>query len=201
MPVSVRNPYAELLQLPPCVFKPRRTNAHYLAYIEAITFYHQLQRGLKTDERTGTLYIETTIEDIKEANKLLSEILLRKSDELTGGCRGYLEQLKALLQRLEQTTFTNKDVRTHLRLPGTTVRRYNHELLQNGYIKLQEKDKHQGYIYEIASYEEYQQLQKSVTNVLNEVLIRLQTGEPPMSQTTTGSTKPKPDKKKDSASQ
>jgi hypothetical protein len=28
VPVSVRNPYAELLQLPPSVFKPRRTNGH-----------------------------------------------------------------------------------------------------------------------------------------------------------------------------
>jgi predicted transcriptional regulator len=200
-PITVRNPYAELLQLPPSVFKPRRTNAHYLAFIEVITFYHQYQREQKVDQATGEVFIETTIDDIKEANRLMGEIMLRKSDELTGGCRAYLEQLKTLLQRLEQSTFTNKDVRSYLRLPGTTVRRYHHELLQNGYIKLQEKDKHQGYIYEITSYEEYQQLQKSVTAVLDEVLTHLQTGEPPMSQTTTSSTKPKPDKKKDSVSQ
>jgi hypothetical protein len=37
-PVEVRNPFAEQLLLPAGVFKPRRTNAHYLAFIEAVTF-------------------------------------------------------------------------------------------------------------------------------------------------------------------
>ncbi|WP_315814178.1 hypothetical protein [Paraflavitalea speifideaquila] len=35
-PVAVRNPYAEDIQLPVSVFKPRRTNAHYLVFIEVI---------------------------------------------------------------------------------------------------------------------------------------------------------------------
>lgn len=201
LPITVRNPYAELLQLPPSVFKPRRTNAHYLAFIEVITFYHQYQRDQKVDKITGEVYIETTIDDIREANSLMGEVLLRKSDDLSGACRNYLERLKAYLQQLNQITFTNKEVRRSLRLSGTTVRRYHNDLLQNGYIKLQEKSKHLGYIYEITSYEEYQQLQKSVTVALDEILTRLQTGEPPVSQTTTGSIKPKPDKKKDSVSQ
>ncbi|MET2997086.1 hypothetical protein ABXT01_14365, partial [Flavobacterium columnare] len=42
--ISVRNPYAEFLSLPQSVFKPRRTNAHYLQFIEAITFYKQYQK-------------------------------------------------------------------------------------------------------------------------------------------------------------
>jgi predicted transcriptional regulator len=200
-PVKVRNLYAEYLQLPASVFKPRRTNAHYLAFIEAVTFYHQYQREQKTDQSTGEVYIETTVEDIREANRLLSEILLRKSDELSGACRNYFEQAKTLLQQLEQTTFTNKEIRKHLRLPGTTVRRYNHELLQNGYIKLQEQNKQQGYLYEIVSFDEYQQLQKGVNEVLNEILTNLQASEPPMSQITSGSTKPRSGKKKNSVSQ
>ena len=44
MPVQIRNPYAEKLKIPSEVFKPRRSNAHYLAFIEAVTFYHQYQR-------------------------------------------------------------------------------------------------------------------------------------------------------------
>lgn len=43
-PIPVRNPYAEQLQLPVGVFKLKRTNAHYLAFIEAITFYQAIQR-------------------------------------------------------------------------------------------------------------------------------------------------------------
>lgn len=200
-PIAVRNPYAELLQMPPSVFKARRANAHYLAFIEVITFYHQYQRQQKVDHATGQVYIETTIEDIKEANRLMNEILLRKSDELPGGCRTYFEQLKALLQQSGDTTFTNREIRTHFRLPGTTVRRYNSELLQNGYIKLQEQNKHQGYVYEIVSYEEYQQLQKSVTVLLDEVINNLQAGEPLMSQKPTGSSKHKSTNQKNQVSQ
>ena len=38
-PIKVINPFAEYLELPQSVFKPRRTNSHYLQFIEAITFY------------------------------------------------------------------------------------------------------------------------------------------------------------------
>lgn len=69
------------------MFKPRRTNAHYLAFVEVVTFYHQYQREKKHDPDTGEEYIETTLEDIAEANKLMKEILLRKSDELNGATR------------------------------------------------------------------------------------------------------------------
>ena len=58
-----------MLQIPKEVFKPRRTNAHYLAFIEAVTFYHQYQREKCHDTETGEEFIETTLEDIKEANK------------------------------------------------------------------------------------------------------------------------------------
>ena len=40
-PVRIRNPYAELLKIPETVFKLLRTNAHYLAFIETVTFYLQ----------------------------------------------------------------------------------------------------------------------------------------------------------------
>ena len=73
-PIRVRNPYAELLKLPEHVFKPLRTNAHYLAVIETITFYHQYQREMKTGAVTGERYIETTLEDIEWANQLLKDV-------------------------------------------------------------------------------------------------------------------------------
>ncbi|MBS1750055.1 MAG: hypothetical protein JST63_09130 [Bacteroidetes bacterium] len=190
-PITVRNPYAELLKIPTEVFKPRRTNAHYLAFIEAATFYHQYQREQKVDEATGEIYIETTLEDIAEANKLMKEILLRKSDELIGACRNYFERLKQMLQEQKQTTFTNREIRKQLRLPGTTVRRYHSELLQNGYIKLAESKKKKGYLYEIVSYEEYEQLQQSIVTVLDEILTTVKATKPPVSQNGNGSMKRK----------
>jgi predicted transcriptional regulator len=188
-PVAVRNPYAEQLKIPGEVFKPRRTNAHYLQFIEAVTFYHQYQREKHTDPATGETYICTTPEDIAEANRLMKEVLLRKADELSGAARNYFEQLKELLQQQKQSTFTNKEIRKQLRLPGTTVRRYHNELLQGGYIKLQENKKKKGYLYEVVSYEEYTQLQGRITTVLDEILQSLSATAPPVSQHVNGSMK------------
>ena len=98
-PITVRNPYAEQLVIPKAVFKPRRTNAHYIAFIEAITFYKQYQREHQVDKDSGEIFIETTLEDIAEANELMKNILLKKSDELGYATRKYFEQLKKLLAR------------------------------------------------------------------------------------------------------
>jgi hypothetical protein len=177
-PVQVRNPYAEFLKIPEEVFKPRRTNAHYLAFIELITFYHQYQREKKYDKETGEEYIETTLEDIAEANKLMKEILLRKSDELNGACRGYFEKLKAWLGQGNKTTFTNQEARKFFRLPSSTVKRYQLQLVLSGHIKPQ-GDKHKGYSYEVVSYEEYEQLQTRIAKVMDELLEKLKEKQQP----------------------
>jgi len=177
-PVAVRNPYAEQLQIPREVFKQRRSNAHYLAFIEVITFYKQYGREQKVDESTGEMYIETTLEDIREAGELMKEILLRKSDELNGATRNYLEDLKAWLQQSKQSSFTNTSIRTQFRIPISTVKRYHGALLQAGYIKRITDKKMKAYHYEIVSYEEYRQLQQSIYNVLDEITHRL-TGSTP----------------------
>jgi predicted transcriptional regulator len=172
-PESVRNPYAEQLHIPKEVFKQRRSNAHYLAFIEVITFYKQYQRERKVDETSGEVYIETTLEDIREANALLKEILLRKSDELNGATRNYLEALKTWLQQHKQSSFTNAEVRSRLRIPISTVKRYHLALLQAGYIKRVADPTTRTYRYEIVSYEEYRQLQESIAGVLDTITGRL----------------------------
>jgi hypothetical protein len=55
-PITVVNPFAELLQIPKEVFKQRRTNAHYLAFIEVITFYNQYQRRWTDPESGEVIY-------------------------------------------------------------------------------------------------------------------------------------------------
>lgn len=175
-PVAVRNPYAQLLKLPEGVFKPRRTNAHYLQFIEAVTFYHQCQREQHVDETSGEVYIKTTPEDIAAANALMKDVLLRKSDPVTGGCRNYFEQLKNYLHQNKETSFTSKQISLQMRVPISTVKRHHLELLNSGYLKLQPKkkdDPEKAHRYEIVSYEEYQALQDKITTVLDEMLQRL----------------------------
>ncbi|MGK0449097.1 MAG: hypothetical protein ACJA2M_002900 [Polaribacter sp.] len=69
--VRVITPYTEHLCLLRAVFKPRRSNAHYLQFIEAITFYCGYQREKQYDIHTEKEYIETSIEDIRQANRLI----------------------------------------------------------------------------------------------------------------------------------
>jgi len=180
-PIKVINPYAELLNLPQAVLKPRRTNNHYLQFIEAVTYYHQYQREQKVDASTGEIFIETTLEDVENANNLLKEILLRKSDELTGACRNYFEKLKLYLLGEEQKTFTNREMSRKLRIPITTIKRYHLDLFNSGYLRVAKKEKLKGYEYEILSYEEYKQLQEGIGKVLDDSLKNLLKAQKPSS--------------------
>lgn len=177
-PITVVNPYAEQLQIPKEVFKQRRTNAHYLAFIEVITFYKQHQREQKVDEATGEIFIETTIEDIEEANGLLKQILLRKSDELNGATRNYFEQLKQTLTQSNQSSFTNTSIRNQLRIPISSVKRYHASLLAAGLIKMVENRTTKAYHYEVVSKEEYERLQASISTALDDALAKIKDHQP-----------------------
>lgn len=191
-PVTVINPYAELLQIPKEVFKQRRSNAHYLAFIEVITFYNQYGRKW-TDENTGEIiyepgnnlppsgskaFIETTIEDIEQANNLMKEILLRKSDELNGATRNYFEHLKKWLEENKQSSFTNTSIRNQLRIPVSSVKRYHTALLSAGLIRKIENRNTTAWHFEIVSKQEYNQLQISIVTALDEALQRIKERQP-----------------------
>lgn len=171
-PIKVINPFAELLNIPEEVLKPRRTNNHYLQFIEVISYYHQFQRELKADEH-GEAYIETTLEDVAEANKLLKEILLRKSDELTGACRNYLEEVKSYLEHQGKKSFTNQEIRKALKVNQSNQKRYNLSLTSNYYIKKTKGKNGTAYQYEIVSYQEFQELRNHITSVLDNNLKKL----------------------------
>ena len=172
-PIKVINPFAEFLELPKAVFKPRRTNSHYLQFIEAITFYKQCQREEKVNEDTGEIYIETTIEDIQEANQLIKEVLLRKSDTITGACRNYLEELKKYLDNQKQTTFTALEIRRKLKVKKTTQWRYHKQLLENYYIKTVKVKGEKFNRYEVANPNEYKELEEAITNALEECITNI----------------------------
>jgi hypothetical protein len=173
-PIKVINRYAEYLELPQSVFKPRRTNSHYLQFIEAITFYKQYQREQHVNEETGEVFIETTIEDIEEANELIQEVLLRKSDLLNGACRSFFELLKAYLKANNQTTFTNAEIRRTLRINPSNQKRYMLQLQIAELVKRAKGDKRKGYVYEVINYEDYETTNKQIETLLNTTLQRLE---------------------------
>jgi len=166
-PIKVINPYAEHLKLPKTVFKPRRTNLHYLQLIEVITFYHQFQREERCDETTGEVYIETTLEDIKLANTLIKDVLLRKSDRLNGVTRDYVESLRVYLTDLGRNTFTNQEIRREFRISETTLRRYHKVLLAEGYIEKTGGNRTASYEYKLLDVNEFKDLEATIEKALN----------------------------------
>jgi len=172
-PIRIINPYAEQLKIPQEVFKPLRSNAHYLQFIECVTFYHQYQRTIKTTQY-GERYIETNLEDIEATNLLLKDVLLAKADELSGACRKFFEILKKHLKTEDRKSFYAKELRNHLRISPTTLKRHLQQLQVNGYIKIVGGDKfRKGYEYEVVSYEEYKELQSNIKTALDTALIQI----------------------------
>jgi hypothetical protein len=169
--IKIINPYAEYLHIPNEVFKPRRTNAHYLGFIEAVTFYHQYQRTEEVNKETGEVYINSTLEDIEIANSLIKEILLRKSDELNKATRTYFEYLKAWLKSEEKQSFVLAEARKALNVSHGSQKRYMSILIDNHFIK-KEKTK-EGFVYTITSYEDYKQLKQQVETILDNTLQQL----------------------------
>ena len=172
-PVKVVNPYAPDLKIPSEVFKKRRSNWLYLRFIEIITLYHQYQREQKVDKQTGEIYIETTLEDIAWANKLLKDILLRKADELTEPARNFFERLKKWLKENKQEQFRTSEIREQLHVTVSSLKRYLSELTSCGHIKITGGNRTRGYAYEVSSYEEYQKLKHSIDHVLDSLLEQL----------------------------
>ena len=195
--IKVINPFAELVELPAAVLKPRRTNAHYLQFIELITYYHQHQRATKYDEQTGEEYIETTIEDIKNANTLIKEILIRKADILTGKSRNQIEAFKTILQNKSEL-FTNAQIRSTLKIAKSTAQYHLNTWLDAGLIiKIHDKE-NQTYNYQFINDTEYKTLENKIDDVLKNIITNIEnrTSEQNRTATQIRSVKPKATKEK-----
>jgi DNA primase len=178
MPVTVINPYAKYLQLPEQVFKPRRTMTLLLAFIEAVTFYHQYQRPVKRDGQ-GHPYIETTASDVEAALMLLRDVLFSKSDELSKASRSFLELLKVLLKEQGKASFHSRDIRRQLRLAPTTLKRYLLELERYGYLKVSRPGRQGKYEYSVSDPTEYDQLRSAIDGHLQVVLEQIKSRSQP----------------------
>ncbi len=170
-PINVVNPYANLIDLPQEIFKPRRTLLLLLSFIETISYYHQYQRAIKTNSVTNERYIETEKSDIEAAFSLLKEVLFSKSDELNKASRKFLELLKSKVKVGE--TFSSSKLRKELRMAPSTLKRYLVNLSRTGYVKINGGSKYRGFEYEVCDYEEYENLQKSIDEKLAQILNKI----------------------------
>lgn len=168
--LEIRNPFQPELMLPSIVFKPLRTNQHYITLIKAITYLHQYQLEIQQDERGR--YIETTLNHIEWANKLCRESLLRKSDFLTGSQRVFFERLKAYLKKSKQETFYTKDVCKEFGLYRQQVKR-NMKALENlSLVSLVSSSSKMSFEYKVEDWNDYTTIQSGI-DVLDDKLNEL----------------------------
>jgi len=169
-PVAVRNPYATYLKLPDEVFKPRRTMLLLLLFVETITYYHQYQRQIKTDEHSGEQYIESTIQDIETAFALLETTLLKKSDELNDACRYFFERLKKHLKQQGTDSFASKEIRGAFRVAPSSIQRYLFDLERMGCIRITGGNRYKGYQYKVINWNDLELIQRNARNMVAGVL-------------------------------
>ena len=178
-PIKVVNPYAELIDLPDEVFKPRRTLLLLLSFIETITFYHQYQRKVQQNE-FGESYIESAKSDVEAAFSLLKEVLFNKSDELSKASRRFLERLKTIVKKGE--CFSSSQIRKQLRMNASSVKRYLIELQRYGYLKIKGGSRYRGFEYEVQDYTEYEKMRDHIEQKLSTILKKIDQKSGPVVQ-------------------
>ena len=101
-------------------------------------------------------------------------MLLRKSDILNGACRNFFEMLKGYLKANDQTTFTNKEIRHVLRINPSNQKRYMIQLQEAGLVQKAKGNKRNGYLYEVATYEDYSNTHQQIETLLNTTIKELE---------------------------
>jgi transcription initiation factor IIE alpha subunit len=97
-------------------------------------------------------------------------VLLRKSDLLNGACRQFFECLKAHLKKENQTTFTNSEIRRVLRINPSNQKRYMLQLQSADVVQKSKGDKRKGYVYEVINYDDYENTNKQIEQLLQTTL-------------------------------
>lgn len=208
-PIRVINPYAEQLILPKELQNQSITNTHYLRFIETITFLKQYQSvpESKVDSLLGEVCIETSIEDIEEANELLAHLLINKCDPLNRPTRTYFERLKAYLDSKKNnsqsdsdscpsgTDFTNGEMHRVTHIPISTIKRYHEALLKTGYIMATgEGNRASGFQYTLTGQDEHEHIETKIKYTLNTSLSTIRNGKgspkPRVAQNENGLPKP-----------
>ena len=175
-PMEVVIPFAEALDLPPHVFKKLRTKSHYLTLVKSLTLWNQRNRK-RSEDREGNPCLLSEIDDVRWANHLCRESLLRKSDELSGKTRNFFESLKEsqTVEGVQNPLFRAVDVRNRFRLHPMQLKRYLDELESRGLIRCKSRSQKSGNEYEITVWNDYQILQSDL-DILQEIVLKLEKG-------------------------
>jgi len=122
-PLAVVNPFSSYLSYPTRSIRTRRDHKKYLGLIRTVAYLHQYQREIKTVEVEGkpVEYIEVTLNDIDQANRLANEVLGQCLDELAPPSRTLLTGIYGMVKEMadkqkidvDEFYFTRRMIREH----------------------------------------------------------------------------------------
>jgi hypothetical protein len=158
-PLKVLNPYADQLTFLSDKTRTRRDHEKYLTLIDAIALLHQCQRVHRTAQENGLIieYIEATLEDIAQANRLAHEVLGRSLDELPPQTRRVLARVIEMVTAacLTQQTpraqyrFSRREVREYTGLSDTQLRVHLERLVTLEYLLVHRGMRGHSFVYEL----------------------------------------------------
>ena len=158
-PLAVVNPYADQLTFLSDKTRTRRDHEKYLTLIDTIALLHQHQRQVKTASHRGQVleYIEVTLDDIREANRLAHDVLGRSLDELPPQTRRLLAalldyvkaQTEAQQVRRADFRFSRKQIRAATGWGDTQLKLHLARLTELEYLLAHRVMRGQGFEYEL----------------------------------------------------
>ena len=138
-------PFVELIEFPAAWLRGRRDNDRFLSLIEGIAFLHQCQRQRSAAPDDAAIeYIEATADDYAAAYDLAHVVFAQAGSDVPKPTADFLAQVEAWAQRtadetgqkLEELTFTRRQVREAVRLPDHLIKRHMREIEDLEYIEV-----------------------------------------------------------------
>ncbi len=140
-PLRVIMPWADQLTFRHDQTRMRRDNAKYLSLIASITLLHQHQRKL-VEIGNGDLAVESTVDDVELANRLISEVMGGSLDDLLPQTRQLLILIDNLVNRESRQSkvhrnlirFTQRQLRETFGWGDFQLRRQLKRLIELEYV-------------------------------------------------------------------
>jgi len=158
-PLFVANPLAARLTYPDSLTRTRRDHAKYLTLIRAIALLHQHQRPIRSAAHGGKTihYIEVIEDDVRQANRLVDEVLGRSLDELPPQTRKLLQVIEGAVRgecsrlKIERGDFrfSRKDVRRWSAWGNTVLKKHLARLEEMEYLLVHRGGRGQSFVYEL----------------------------------------------------
>ena len=157
--LQVINPYARELEFHTEVLGSRRDHPIYLGLIKAIAYLLQYQREIKEMDFGGETirYVEVTLDDIRKANQLASEVLGRSLDELSPPSRQLLGLIRDMVMKRSDEAdvppgdypFSRREIRDYAGWSHAQVKRHIGQLEELEYIYPVSGRRGKEYVYEL----------------------------------------------------